>query len=45
VSGCHKGGGNPNCRVRMCGKERNVANRSQCAELAECKRLKNGCAT
>lgn len=35
--GCKKGGGNPTCEVRSCASKKNVANCSQCDELAECR--------
>ncbi|MFX1299747.1 MAG: DUF3795 domain-containing protein [Promethearchaeota archaeon] len=39
-SGCHKGGGNPTCAVRICAQKRNILNCSQCDELSVCKNFK-----
>ena len=34
--GCHKGGGNPNCKIRLCAKERGVEDCSKCSQLQSC---------
>jgi len=40
-SGCHNGGGNPTCAVRICAQKRNILNCSQCSELLICKNFKD----
>jgi hypothetical protein len=40
-SGCHKGGGNPACAVRICAQKKDILNCSQCSELLTCKNFKD----
>jgi hypothetical protein len=35
--GCKKNGGNPTCKIRNCAIEKQVADCSRCATIAECK--------
>jgi hypothetical protein len=35
-AGCEKGGGPPNCTIRLCAKEKAYALCNMCSELAEC---------
>lgn len=37
--GCLKGGGIPNCEIRVCALEKNVTNCNQCHQLMTCKHL------
>ncbi len=34
--GCIKGGGNPDCPIRICSKERGLSSCGQCSGLADC---------
>ena len=40
-SGCHKGGGNPTCAVRICAQKRDSLNCGQCSELLTCSNFKD----
>jgi hypothetical protein len=34
--GCHKGGGSPECPIRICSKEKGFSSCSQCSDLRSC---------
>lgn len=38
--GCHEGGGNPTCKVRICANKKDILNCSQCNELLSCNNFK-----
>lgn len=35
-SGCLRGGGNPDCPIRLCSKEKGLSSCAQCADLEAC---------
>jgi len=39
--GCKKGGGNPNCKIRVCASSRQLDNCGKCAQLIECKNFES----
>jgi hypothetical protein len=39
--GCRKGGGNPNCTVRICALQKGVNDCSQCNQLIECRQFEH----
>ncbi len=38
--GCLKGGGNPECPIRLCSKERGMVSCSQCGDLTQCNKFR-----
>nr|MDO8135040.1 DUF3795 domain-containing protein [Candidatus Njordarchaeum guaymaensis] len=39
--GCKEGGGNPNCKIRVCASSRQVDNCGRCGQLIECKNFES----
>ena len=37
--GCLRGGGNPECPIRLCSKERGMTSCGQCTDLKECRKF------
>ena len=38
--GCLKGGGNPECPIRLCSKERGISSCSRCGDLTQCNKFR-----